>query len=117
MYWGIAVAFHLSEKHQFIFRRSQGIKVFSSCSVDEFKQLASQPELDCLRNTSETEFVVQPQGGSYCGNHLLEVPEQCDCGPPEVRQKLSQLSTMCSVCTDSYSPVDFYIIERGSIIF
>nr|CAA45534.1 Cyritestin [Mus musculus] len=63
--------------------RSQGIKVFSSCSVDEFKQLASQPELDCLRNTSETEFVVQPQGGSYCGNHLLEVPEQCDCGPPE----------------------------------
>ncbi|XP_028624130.1 A disintegrin and metallopeptidase domain 3-like [Grammomys surdaster] len=60
--------------------RSQGIKVFSSCSVDEFKQLASQPELDCLRNTPETEAVALPQSGSLCGNRVLEPPEQCDCG-------------------------------------
>ncbi|XP_031195184.1 A disintegrin and metallopeptidase domain 3-like isoform X3 [Mastomys coucha] len=63
--------------------RSQGIKVFSSCSVDEFKQLVSQPELDCLRNTPGTEFVAQPQHGQTCGNKILEVPEQCDCGTPE----------------------------------
>ncbi|XP_052018832.1 A disintegrin and metallopeptidase domain 3 [Apodemus sylvaticus] len=62
--------------------RSQGIKVFSSCSVDEFKQLASQPELDCLRNAPETEVVALPQS-QVCGNRILEVPEQCDCGPPE----------------------------------
>ncbi|GAB1293055.1 A disintegrin and metallopeptidase domain 3 [Apodemus speciosus] len=68
--------------------RSQGIKVFSSCSVDEFKQLASQPELDCLRNTPETEVVALPQS-QVCGNHILEVPEECDCGPPEGSQYVS----------------------------
>ncbi|XP_040587895.1 A disintegrin and metallopeptidase domain 3-like [Mesocricetus auratus] len=62
--------------------RSQGIKVFSSCSMDAFKQLASQPALDCLRKEPEPEVVALPHK-AQCGNHVLEAPEECDCGPPE----------------------------------
>ncbi|XP_051025420.1 A disintegrin and metallopeptidase domain 3-like [Acomys russatus] len=61
---------------------SQGIKVFSSCSVDGFKHLVSQPELDCLRDKPVPERAVLPQS-STCGNRILEHPEQCDCGLPE----------------------------------
>ncbi|XP_027251194.1 A disintegrin and metallopeptidase domain 3-like [Cricetulus griseus] len=62
--------------------RSQGIKVFSSCSMDAFKQLASQPDLDCLREKPEPEFEALPQI-RICGNFKLDGYEQCDCGPAE----------------------------------
>ncbi|XP_027251195.1 A disintegrin and metallopeptidase domain 3 isoform X2 [Cricetulus griseus] len=62
--------------------RSQGIKVFSSCSMDAFKQLASQPDLDCLREKPEPEFEALPQV-TMCGNNILEGSEECDCGPEE----------------------------------
>lgn len=67
--------------------------------MDEFRQLASQPDLDCLLKTQETEVVALPQAAKVCGNYILEPPEQCDCGPAEVSQKLSQLSNTCSVFT------------------
>ncbi|XP_051037999.1 A disintegrin and metallopeptidase domain 3 [Phodopus roborovskii] len=63
--------------------RSQGIKVFSSCSMDAFKQLASQPDLDCLKKKPESEFIALNQTKLLCGNNKLEAPEECDCGPPE----------------------------------
>nr|XP_048312350.1 A disintegrin and metallopeptidase domain 3-like isoform X2 [Myodes glareolus] len=62
--------------------RSQGIKVFSSCSMNEFKQLALQSELDCLQDKPEPQVVAAPQD-RRCGNHIVEAPEECDCGPEE----------------------------------
>uniref|UniRef100_A0A8C6APX3 A disintegrin and metallopeptidase domain 3-like n=1 Tax=Monodon monoceros TaxID=40151 RepID=A0A8C6APX3_MONMO len=62
--------------------RSRGVKFFSSCSMDEFKHTASQPEFECLQNRTVSKVV--PQGRvSVCGNGVLEPPEQCDCGGPE----------------------------------
>ncbi|KAG8512509.1 A disintegrin and metallopeptidase domain 3, partial [Galemys pyrenaicus] len=61
---------------------SHGVKFFSSCSVDEFKRVVSQPEFECLqKETFSTEdFQVK---SSICGNGILEPREQCDCGPVE----------------------------------
>ncbi|XP_057553460.1 A disintegrin and metallopeptidase domain 3-like [Hippopotamus amphibius kiboko] len=63
--------------------RSRGVKFFSSCSMDQFKRTASQPEFECLQNRTKVSKVV-PQGrSSTCGNGVLEPPEQCDCGVAE----------------------------------
>ncbi|XP_023577785.1 A disintegrin and metallopeptidase domain 3-like isoform X2 [Octodon degus] len=59
-----------------------GIKLFSSCSMDEFKQIVSKYELECLRNKTVSKVVYEAQQ-STCGNEILEEAEQCDCGLPE----------------------------------
>uniref|UniRef100_A0ABK0L8C2 ADAM metallopeptidase domain 3A n=1 Tax=Rattus norvegicus TaxID=10116 RepID=A0ABK0L8C2_RAT len=81
---------------------SEGIKVFSSCSMDEFRQLASQPDLDCLLKTQETEVVALPQAAKVCGNYILEPPEQCDCGPAErCSHKKCCKSEDCTLLSDA----------------
>ncbi|XP_022354612.1 disintegrin and metalloproteinase domain-containing protein 18-like [Enhydra lutris kenyoni] len=62
--------------------RSHGVKFFSSCSMDEFKRMISQPEFECLQNQIVSEVVYQGRY-SLCGNGILEPPEQCDCGGTE----------------------------------
>nr|KAF6367452.1 hypothetical protein mMyoMyo1_000297 [Myotis myotis] len=62
--------------------RSHGVKLFSSCSVNEFKRVVSQPEFECLQNPTISKVVVQGRA-SECGNGIVEGEEQCDCGPPE----------------------------------
>ncbi|KAB1257584.1 A disintegrin and metallopeptidase domain 3 [Camelus dromedarius] len=59
--------------------RSRGVKFFSSCSVDGFKHIVSQPEFECLQNQTVPKVVPQGRVG-VCGNGILEPPEQCDCG-------------------------------------
>nr|XP_045374964.1 A disintegrin and metallopeptidase domain 3-like [Camelus bactrianus] len=59
--------------------RSRGVKFFSSCSVDGFKHIVSQPEFECLQNQTGPKVVPQGRVG-VCGNGILEPPEQCDCG-------------------------------------
>ncbi|XP_064333427.1 A disintegrin and metallopeptidase domain 3 [Camelus dromedarius] len=59
--------------------RSHGVKFFSSCSVDGFKHIVSQPEFECLQNQTVPKVVPQGRVG-VCGNGILEPPEQCDCG-------------------------------------
>ncbi|ELK08743.1 Disintegrin and metalloproteinase domain-containing protein 5 [Pteropus alecto] len=63
-------------------RRSRGVKFFSSCSIDEFKHIVSQPEFKCLQNQTISKVNVQGRESS-CGNSFKESHEECDCGLPE----------------------------------
>ncbi|KAG8512505.1 A disintegrin and metallopeptidase domain 3, partial [Galemys pyrenaicus] len=62
--------------------RSRGVKFFSSCSMDEFKHVVSQPEFECLQKQTISTVDFQRKS-SVCGNGILEPPEQCDCGSVE----------------------------------
>ncbi|XP_013363169.1 PREDICTED: disintegrin and metalloproteinase domain-containing protein 18-like isoform X2 [Chinchilla lanigera] len=58
---------------------SSGVKLFSSCSMDEFKQIVSQPGLECLQNQTVPKVVYESKN-AVCGNGVVELHEQCDCG-------------------------------------
>uniref|UniRef100_A0A2K6LTC4 ADAM metallopeptidase domain 18 n=1 Tax=Rhinopithecus bieti TaxID=61621 RepID=A0A2K6LTC4_RHIBE len=58
--------------------RSHGMKFFSSCSMDGFKQIVLQPELKCFQDKTVSEMTYQKS--ATCGNGILEPTEQCDCG-------------------------------------
>ncbi|XP_064128010.1 A disintegrin and metallopeptidase domain 3-like [Loxodonta africana] len=63
---------------------SHGVKFFSSCSLDEFKHVVTQPEFECLQNQIISKVAFQGrQSHSTCGNGRLEPPEECDCGSAE----------------------------------
>ncbi|XP_075853309.1 A disintegrin and metallopeptidase domain 3 [Microcebus murinus] len=59
-----------------------GVKLFSSCSMDEFKQIISQSELECLQNETISR-VISPKQSATCGNSVVESGEECDCGTEE----------------------------------
>ncbi|CAD7680310.1 unnamed protein product [Nyctereutes procyonoides] len=113
--------------------RSHGVKFFSSCSMDEFKRMASQPEFECLQNQTISN-VGYHTASSLCGNGILENSEQCDCGSQEQCKKYEkccnpedctllefaecgtgpccnkdtcQISTKGTVCRESKDPCDF----------
>ncbi|ELK28844.1 Disintegrin and metalloproteinase domain-containing protein 32 [Myotis davidii] len=67
--------------------RSRGVKSFSSCSVNEFKGVVSQPGFECLQNQTISKVAVQGRLEPGCGNKRLDFGEECDCGPPEVSGK------------------------------
>ncbi|XP_032269249.1 disintegrin and metalloproteinase domain-containing protein 5-like [Phoca vitulina] len=63
--------------------QSGGVKEFSTCSLDDFKYLASHSGFECLQNILP-EMPVYKQGQRrVCGNGQLEQGEQCDCGSVE----------------------------------
>nr|XP_003942453.1 A disintegrin and metallopeptidase domain 3-like [Saimiri boliviensis boliviensis] len=62
--------------------RSNGMKFFSSCSMDGFKQIVLQPERKCFQDKTISKMTYQGKA-TTCGNGILESTEQCDCGNVE----------------------------------
>ncbi|XP_058526452.1 A disintegrin and metallopeptidase domain 3-like [Ochotona princeps] len=58
---------------------SSGVKLFSSCNIEDFKHSVSQPTFACLQKENVAKVVYQGKN-SVCGNGILETNEQCDCG-------------------------------------
>ncbi|XP_059857504.1 disintegrin and metalloproteinase domain-containing protein 5-like isoform X2 [Delphinus delphis] len=58
---------------------SEGIKDFSTCSLDDFKYFAAHSGLECLHKILPVEPVYK-QRQQTCGNGKLESGEECDCG-------------------------------------
>ncbi|XP_057608328.1 disintegrin and metalloproteinase domain-containing protein 5-like [Chionomys nivalis] len=56
-----------------------GMKSFSTCSLDDFKQLSMGKDLGCLQDWP-MERKPQRRPRRICGNGVLEGKEQCDCG-------------------------------------
>ncbi|XP_049487428.1 disintegrin and metalloproteinase domain-containing protein 18-like isoform X2 [Panthera uncia] len=60
---------------------SSGIKIFSNCSMHDYRNFVSKYEAKCLQNFSNLQPSYQNQ--SVCGNGILEPNEECDCGSEE----------------------------------
>ncbi|XP_008107167.2 disintegrin and metalloproteinase domain-containing protein 21-like [Anolis carolinensis] len=54
------------------------VSMFSNCSFNTFLELALLDKLECLRNVPHNVEVVK-----RCGNSVLDIGEDCDCGGPE----------------------------------
>ncbi|XP_074209798.1 disintegrin and metalloproteinase domain-containing protein 18-like [Camelus bactrianus] len=61
---------------------SSGIKIFSNCSMHDYRYFVSKFETQCLQSFSKLKPLYQNQ--SVCGNGILEPHEECDCGSEEV---------------------------------
>ncbi|KAM5264352.1 disintegrin and metalloproteinase domain-containing protein 18 [Ctenodactylus gundi] len=57
---------------------SSGIKIFSNCSVNAYRNFVSKSGGNCLQNLSNLQRLDQNQ--AVCGNGILESNEECDCG-------------------------------------
>nr|XP_023418599.1 disintegrin and metalloproteinase domain-containing protein 18 [Cavia porcellus] len=60
---------------------SSGNKIFSNCSMRDYRYFVSKMEADCLHNLSNLKLLYQNQ--PVCGNGILETDEECDCGNKE----------------------------------
>ncbi|KAM9622475.1 disintegrin and metalloproteinase domain-containing protein 2-like [Trichechus inunguis] len=59
---------------------SSGVKIFSSCSMEDFTRFISKPNSQCLQNQPHLDPSYKT---SLCGNKRVEEGEQCDCGRVE----------------------------------
>nr|XP_012632899.1 disintegrin and metalloproteinase domain-containing protein 18 isoform X5 [Microcebus murinus] len=60
---------------------SSGIKIFSNCSMHDYRNFVSEFDIKCLQNHSNLKTLYQNQ--PVCGNGILETNEECDCGNEE----------------------------------
>uniref|UniRef100_A0A8C0X6Y5 Disintegrin and metalloproteinase domain-containing protein 18 n=1 Tax=Castor canadensis TaxID=51338 RepID=A0A8C0X6Y5_CASCN len=72
---------------------SSGVKIFSNCSMHDYKLFISNFEAKCLHNFSSLQTLYQNQ--SVCGNGILEPNEECDCG----KEKECQFKKCCDYKT------------------
>ncbi|XP_045635242.1 disintegrin and metalloproteinase domain-containing protein 5-like [Ursus americanus] len=61
-------------------KQSGGVKEFSTCTLDDFKYLASNSGFECLQNILPEVPVYKQAQKKVCGNGKLEKGEECDCG-------------------------------------
>nr|XP_020835351.1 disintegrin and metalloproteinase domain-containing protein 2 isoform X2 [Phascolarctos cinereus] len=68
--------------------KSNGMKVFSTCSMADFKNFVSTKKPECLQNRPHLDPSYRT---STCGNGIREIDEECDCGTDQ----------SCITCCDS----------------
>ncbi|XP_022426979.1 disintegrin and metalloproteinase domain-containing protein 18-like [Delphinapterus leucas] len=73
---------------------SSGIKMFSNCSMRDYRYFVSTFEGQCLQNFSKLKPLYQNQ--SVCGNGILEPQEECDCDS----EQISVAGTPCRKSVD-----------------
>ncbi|XP_052018833.1 disintegrin and metalloproteinase domain-containing protein 5-like [Apodemus sylvaticus] len=59
---------------------SGGMKDFSTCSLDDFKYLSTRQDLGCLQDLPLEKRKKTRRPRRICGNGIMEMNEQCDCG-------------------------------------
>ncbi|XP_048648817.1 disintegrin and metalloproteinase domain-containing protein 18 isoform X4 [Marmota marmota marmota] len=74
--------------------RASGVKIFSNCSMYEYRNFISNFEAPCLQDLS----YLQPlyKNKPVCGNGILESNEECDCG----NEEFSVAGAPCRKSTD-----------------
>ncbi|KAM9194449.1 disintegrin and metalloproteinase domain-containing protein 2-like [Dugong dugon] len=83
---------------------SSGVKIFSSCSMEDFTRFISKPNSQCLQNQPHLDPSYKT---SLCGNKRVEEGEQCDCG----RVERCNNRRNCH-CEDRYLPPDCLTISN-----
>ncbi|KAM9475193.1 disintegrin and metalloproteinase domain-containing protein 9 isoform 2-T2 [Clarias gariepinus] len=63
---------------------ASGSRNFSSCSADDFENLILNAGGGCLLNVPRPD---EAYSAPYCGNKLVDVGEECDCGSAEECEK------------------------------
>ncbi|XP_035201077.1 disintegrin and metalloproteinase domain-containing protein 9 isoform X1 [Oxyura jamaicensis] len=59
---------------------ASGSRNFSSCSAEDFEKLTLNKGGSCLLNVPKPD---ETYSVPYCGNRLVDVGEECDCGSPK----------------------------------
>uniref|UniRef100_A0A194AR91 Metalloproteinase type III 2 n=1 Tax=Micrurus tener TaxID=1114301 RepID=A0A194AR91_9SAUR len=67
---------------------------FSSCSVQEHQRYLLRDRPQCILNKPLSTDIITP---SVCGNHLVDVGEECDCGSPQDCQSACCNATTCKL--------------------
>uniref|UniRef100_A0A8C6XIT1 Uncharacterized protein n=1 Tax=Naja naja TaxID=35670 RepID=A0A8C6XIT1_NAJNA len=67
---------------------------FSSCSVQEHREYLLRDRPQCILNKPLSTDIVTPP---VCGNYLVEVGEECDCGSPQGCQSACCNPTTCKL--------------------
>ncbi|XP_057576626.1 disintegrin and metalloproteinase domain-containing protein 28 [Hippopotamus amphibius kiboko] len=67
---------------------------FSSCSRDSFKKFLEDKLSDCLFNIPRPADIISTP---ICGNQLVEMGEECDCGSPEECTNICCAAKTCKI--------------------
>ncbi|XP_062995543.1 disintegrin and metalloproteinase domain-containing protein 2-like [Elgaria multicarinata webbii] len=101
---------------------SNGIKAFSSCSIEDFQNFIKFKTPHCLSNRPNLKLYYKKTGTKKpaCGNGILEPGEKCDCGSVEKCKHSKCCASTCrflsgAVCSNEPCCQDCMFKPRNSI--
>ncbi|XP_077161878.1 disintegrin and metalloproteinase domain-containing protein 2-like isoform X2 [Paroedura picta] len=77
---------------------SNGVKAFSSCSIEDFQYFIKLKGGHCLSNRPHLQKHYKKRSAkssSFCGNRIIEAGENCDCGSPQECRKSKCCTRNC----------------------
>nr|XP_020635916.1 disintegrin and metalloproteinase domain-containing protein 32-like [Pogona vitticeps] len=102
---------------------SNGIKPFSSCSIEDFQNFIKFKGAPCLSNRPNLKLYLKRKNARdkpVCGNGVLEPGEKCDCGSAEECKKSKCCTTACTfqrgaVCSNELCCEDCKFKARNTV--